>query len=601
MHYRNLPEMFFSIARTNPQKPAYRFKQDGTWQTITFSQASEQIKSIAVGLYKRGIRKGSTVALLSTNRPEWALCDYAIMCLGAVTVPLYPSLLPDQISFLLNHSEAALAIVEDEQQLDKIKTIQAQCSAINHFVIMDKPKNTLPENWELLSAVIENGQSIPEREPNIIDSHLKNVQPDDLATIIYTSGTTGEPKGAMLTHSNFLFNIESAAKIFTIYPDDSLLSFLPLSHVLERMAGHFLATSFGCTISYAESIEAVAQNLIEVKPTIAISVPRLFEKIYAKIWDMVESGPAVKRTLFNWAIAVGNAMVEHTQNKTKPGFGLITKHHVAQKLVFSKLQERLGGRMRFFVSGGAPLSAEIARFFTSVGIYILEGYGLTETSPAITMNHFGKFRFGSVGPVMPDEEVKIAEDGEILTRGGHVMKGYFKNPEETAEVFDEEGWFHTGDIGYLDNDGFLVITDRKKNIIVTAGGKNIAPQPIENKLLSSKYIEQAVVIGDKRKYCTAVLTLSEEALTHWFAENRLPQTEPTEYQNLEQLRTLIRSEIDRLTADLPSYETIKDFYIAPQLFTIESGHLTPSLKIKRREVEKTYFNEINQLYNRNKG
>ncbi len=589
--------MFFSMARANPDKPAYRYKDQTAWKDISFSKAAQTILNLASGLYEHGIRKGKTVALISHNRPEWAFCDYAIMSLGAATVPVYPSLLPDQISFLLNHSEVSLVIVEDEQQMEKIQAIQSQCTAINHFVIMDKPETGLPEGWELLNSIIKNGQAVLDREPSLIEDHLEKVHPDDLATIIYTSGTTGEPKGAMLTHSNFLFNIESAAKIFTIYPDDSLLSFLPLSHVLERMAGHFLATFFGCTISYAESIEAVAQNLIEVKPTIAISVPRLFEKIYARIWDMVESGPAAKRTVFNWALSVGNAMVEHTLNNTRPGTLLKAKHQLAHKLVFSKLQERLGGRMRFFVSGGAPLSAEIARFFTSVGIFILEGYGLTETSPAITMNHFGKMRFGSVGPVMPGEEVKIAEDGEVLTRGGHVMKGYFKNPQETAEVFDPDGWFHTGDIGYLDKDGFLIITDRKKNIIVTAGGKNIAPQPIENKLLSSKYIEQVVVIGDKRKFCTAVLTLSEEALAHWFSEKRLPNVDPTEYQSLQPLRALIRKEIDRLTEHLPSYETIKDFYIAPQPFTIESGHLTPSLKIKRKEVEKTYFNEINQLYN----
>ncbi len=597
MRYNNLSEMFFSMARATPEKPAYRFKNQKNWKDISFSKATQTVLNLAAGLYERGIRKGNTIALISHNRPEWAFCDYAIMSLGAVTVPIYPSLLPDQISFLLNHAEISLVIVEDEQQREKIQAVQNQCTTINHFVVMDKPETGLPDGWELLDSVIKSGQAILDRKPRLIEEQLKTVQPDDLATIIYTSGTTGEPKGAMLTHSNFLFNIESAAKIFTIYPDDSLLSFLPLSHVLERMAGHFLATSFGCTISYAESIEAVAQNLIEVRPTIAISVPRLFEKIYARIWDTVESGSAAKRTIFNWALSVGNAMVEHTLNKTQPGTFLKVKHRLAHELVFNKLQERLGGRMRFFVSGGAPLSAEIARFFTSVGIFILEGYGLTETSPAITMNYFGKIRFGSVGPVMPDEEVKIAADGEVLTRGGHVMKGYFKNPQETAEVFDKEGWFHTGDIGYLDEDGFLIITDRKKNIIVTAGGKNIAPQPIENKLLSSKYIEQIVIIGDKRKFCTAVLTLSEEALTHWFAEKRLPKIDPTDYQNLGPLRTLIRGEIDRLTADLPSYETIKDFYIAPQPFTIESGHLTPSLKIKRQEVEKTYLNEINRLYN----
>ncbi len=596
MQYKNLPEMFFSVARATPQKPAYRYKEKNRWKDISFSEALYNVQHLAAALHERGIGNGYSVAIISHNRPEWAISDYAIMSIGAVTVPIYPSLLPEQISLLLNHSEVSMVIVEDEQQWKKIQSIRSQIPAVNHFVLMDKPDNGLPAGWELLHHVIKSGKTILEQEPELIEDSVSKIQPDDLATIIYTSGTTGEPKGAMLTHSNFLFNIEGAAKIFTIYENDSLLSFLPLSHVLERMAGHFLATFFGCTISYAERIEAVPQNLIEVKPTIAISVPRLFEKIYARIWDTVESGPVVKRILFNRALDIGKAMLDHTLHKTQPGIILKMKHRLAQKLVFSTLQAKLGGRMRFFVSGGAPLSAEIARFFAAVGIYILEGYGLTETSPAITMNHFDAFRFGTVGPVMPDEEVRIANDGEVLTRGGHVMKGYYKNPQATAEVFDEDGWFHTGDIGHLDADGFLVITDRKKNIIVTAGGKNIAPQPIENKLLGSRYIEQIVLIGDRRKYCTAVLTLSEEAITYWCTVNRLPLLQAKAYQSSKPIRALIRKEIDRLTAHLPSYETIKDFYIAPQPFTIESGHLTPSLKVKRQEVEKTYSDAINQLY-----
>ncbi|HES59636.1 MAG TPA: long-chain fatty acid--CoA ligase, partial [Caldithrix sp.] len=380
------------------------------------------------------------------------------------------------------------------------------------------------------------------------------------------------------------------------YDTDVFLSFLPLSHIFERMAGHYLSCYHSCTVAYAESIDAVAQNLTEIKPTLMVSVPRLYEKIFARVIDMIESGPPLKRKIFYWAVGVGKAYINLVmEHKSVPGL-LSLKQKLAHKLVFHKLQDRVGGRTRFFVSGGAPLSADIAEFFGAAGIKILEGYGLTETSPVIAVNLEDNYRFGTVGPIVPGVEVKFAEDGEILTRGDHVMVGYFKKEEETKEAIDDEGWFYTGDIGELDDRKMLKITDRKKNIIVTSGGKNIAPQPIENMLITSQYIEQALVIGDKRKFCSAIIVPSEENMKSWAKEMKIEFSNYSEMIALSEINKLIQSEIEKVTIGLASYETIKNFIFAKGPFTIETGELTPSLKIKRNIVEKNYASDIDKMY-----
>lgn len=594
MTYQNLAQMFFSKRDQIPEKSAYRFKENGNWSTVTYKESVDQCEQIAAGLLNLGIQPRDKVAIVSNNCLEWALIDYATISIGAVLVPIYPSLLQEQVEFLLNHSEAKIVFAENTIQIEKIDAVRTAMSVCEQFISIED--SIEQEGWQSLSQLSEQGTEKLNTEPGCVESAIKEVSRDQLATIIYTSGTTGEPKGALLSHHNFLSNIENAANIFTFYDTDLLLSFLPLSHVLERMAGHYQATFHNIEIAYAESIEAVPQNILEVRPTLMISVPRLYEKMYAKILETVEYGPALKQKIFYWAIKVGQVTIQCKMEHKSMGTIQKFKQTLADKLVFSKLKEKMGGRIRFFVSGGAPLSAEIAAFFGSAGLYILEGYGLTETSPAITMNSLDHFRYGTVGQILPNEEVKFAEDGEILTRGGHVMQGYYKNPEDTAEVLDAENWFYTGDIGYLDDDGYLVITDRKKNIIVTSGGKNIAPQPIENALVSSKYIEQSVMIGDKRKYCTAVIVLSDEAVLRWTTENGMNSILPKDYNNMDALRNLIREELDRLTEHSSSYEKIKSFYLAPVPFTIESGDLTPSLKVKRNVVEVKYANEIDELY-----
>lgn len=594
MAYQNLAEMFFNRREELPDKPAFRHKKDGQWISVSYKQAVDRAERIAAALLKAGLQAGDKAALLSNNCLEWALIDYAVISVGAVLVPVYPSLTSEQVAFLIKHSEAKILFAENERQAEKVDAIKTGLTGCGHFITMNESKPR--KGWTSLSDFEQSGLSDLKENASLILKKIKTVKRQDPATIIYTSGTTGEPKGAVLLHHNFLSNIENAAEIFTFYDTDLLLSFLPLSHVLERMAGHYQAVYHTIEIAYAESIEAVPQNILEVKPTLMVSVPRLYEKMYAKILDTADSGSALKQKIFYWAVETGRTFIDKKLAGKTVGALLAFKQKIAARLVFSKLKAKMGGRIRFFVSGGAPLSPEIAAFFAAAGLYILEGYGLTETSPAITMSTLEHFRFGSAGRCLPNQEVKIAEDGEIVTRGGHVMQGYYKNPDATREVLDDDGWFYTGDIGYLDDDGFLHITDRKKNIIVTSGGKNVAPQPIENELILSKYIEQSVMIGDKRKYCTALVVLAQEAVANWAQQQGQGLIKPIDFDKHENLRKLIRQEIDRLTISYASYERIKDFYIAPAPFTIESGELTPSLKVKRNVVEKKYKDQIDALY-----
>lgn len=593
MQYSSLAEMFFSVADRFSSKTAFMYKKEGAYQSISFKDVAEKVNNVAGGLADLGVKAGDKVALLSENRLNWAISDYGILSIAAVNVPIYPSLLPKHVEYLINDSQSVAIIVSNEEQYNKVKEIKNNCSSLKGIIVMDLPESPDYLTYDQLMA---KGKVFNDKNPDYIEKQIKNTKADDLATIIYTSGTTGEPKGAMLKHSNFISNVEGAKEAIKVDEKDIFLSFLPLCHVFERMAGHYLATYSASTIAYAESIDTVADNMGEVHPTVMTSVPRLYEKIYAKILDNVENGPGLKRKIFYWALGVGKDYVTNIMNHNPISSGLKFKRNLAYKLVFSKLSERVGGNMRFFVSGGAPLSREIAEFFGAAGLIILEGYGLTETSPVIAVNTLEKFRFGTVGPLLNNVEVKIAEDGEILTRGPHVMIGYFNKEEQTKEAIDSEGWFHTGDIGLIDEDGFLKITDRKKNIIVTAGGKNVAPQAIENLLVTNKYVEQALVIGDKRKFCSAIIVPAFEVVREW------AKSEGVEFENDQQLvksekvQELFIREVDRLNNDLASYETIKKVTLSDHLFSIESGELTPSLKIKRKIVEENFKDQIDAMY-----
>jgi long-chain acyl-CoA synthetase len=596
MDYLNLADMFFSKRQDFPTNTAYRFKKDGQWKALTFAEAVEQSEKLSAGLAYYGIEKGEKVAIISTNRVEWALIDYAVLALGAALVPVYPTLLKDQVQYIINDSEAKIVIVENDDQRDKINQIRDGLSNVAHCFCIEGVVEKDDSKWHTLDSLAEKGESFLKETPDYVSDWVQKIKREDIATVIYTSGTTGEPKGAVLSHKNFLSNLDEVSKLFKCYPEDIFLSFLPLSHILERTAGHYFSCYNASMVAYAESIDAVAANMQEIKPTMMISVPRLYEKMYSRVLEAAESGSPLKRKIFYWSVKNGRKYMQLVNNNQSVPLSLKIKKGIATKLVFSKLQERVGGRLRYFVSGGAPLAAEIGEFFNAAGLIILEGYGLTETSPGISFNRPESYRFGTVGMPLPGYEVKIADDGEILTRGDHVMLGYLNKEKETNEVIDSEGWFSTGDIGFIDEDGYLTITDRKKNIIVTSGGKNIAPQPIENKLVTGKYIEQAVVIGDNRKFCSAVIVPDRESVIKW------AQNANIEYDDFEKLIknpqfiALIQNEIDLLTEEYSSYERIQKIVLVSEAFSQETGELTPSLKVKRKVVEEKYAKQIDELY-----
>lgn len=596
MNYINLADMFFSKRRDFTSNTAYRFKKDGQWVALTFKEAVDQSEKLAAGLAYYGINKGDKVALISTNRVEWALIDYAVLALGAALVPVYPTLLKDQVRYILNDSGAKIVIVEKKDQIDKVNIIRDKLNEVGHYFYIEGIVETNNTPWHALDSLADKGESFLKKNPDYVTGSIQDIKREDIATIIYTSGTTGEPKGAILSHKNFLSNLDCVSQLFACYPEDVFLSFLPLSHVLERTAGHYFSCYNAAMVAYAESIDAVAANMQEIKPTLMISVPRLYEKMYSRILEAVESGSPLKRKIFHWSVKVGRKYMKLIKEKDTVPISLKIKKGIASKLVFSKLKERVGGRLRYFISGGAPLAAEIGEFFNAAGLIILEGYGLTETSPGISFNRPESYKFGTVGMPLPGYEVKIAEDGEILTRGDHVMLGYLNKEEVTKEVIDNEGWFYTGDIGFIDDEGFLTITDRKKNIIVTSGGKNIAPQPIENKLVTGKYIEQAVVIGDNRKFCSAVIVPDREATINWAQNANIDYDDIDKLINQPQFTALLQNEIDLLTEDFSSYERVQKFILVSEPFSLESGELTPSFKVKRKVVEENYASQIDALY-----
>jgi long-chain acyl-CoA synthetase len=567
------------------------YKKDGSYTPISTDEFGKDVKHFALGLRELGYEAGDKLIILSENRPEWVMTDLANLCLGGISVPIYTSLVPEQIQYIIDNSDAKVVVFSDEEMWGKINVIRSELAKVEHYITCqaDGPEGTLT-----FADVQKRGEKLAEDQPDLFEELALKVKPEDVASIIYTSGTTGVPKGVMLKHSNFVSNVHAVLKIIEFTHKDTVLSFLPLSHVLERMVT-FAYLSKGCSIAYAESIETVAENLLEVRPHIMVSVPRVFEKIYAKVMDNVLASSSLKRKIFFWAVKIGR---EYGKNKllNQPVSGSLQfKKKIAHKLVFSKIIEKTGGRVRFFVSGGAPLSKDIAEFFYAMGLIILEGYGLTETSPVIAVNTLEDIKFGSVGKLMPGVEVKIAEDGEILTKGPHVMKGYYKMEAETQEVI-KDGWFYTEDVGYLDDEGFLTITDRKKDLIVTAGGKNVAPQPIENILKTNPYISSAVVIGDKRKFISALIVPNFEKLEEYANANNISYSDYSDLVKNDMVVNFIESEINRATPGLASYEKVKKVALLDREFEIEKGEITPTLKVKRNIIEQKYKGTIDNLY-----
>jgi long-chain acyl-CoA synthetase len=588
-----LNRLFLDAVATYRKPDALQVKRNGRYEPISHDTLAERVRRAALGLEELGVRAGDRVAILSENRPEWAIADYACLMMGVADVPIYPNLPADQICYILRDSGAVGIFVSNAEQAAKIAEIRAECTALRNVITFADS----PAGVDLTLAAVEaQGATVDnEARRGVYLDRANSVRPDDLATIIYTSGTTGEPKGVMLTHDNIFSNVEASRIAIPFAGNDIGLSFLPLSHIFERMAGHYLMMATGTSIAYAESIDTVPLNLTEVRPTLVLSVPRLYEKMYARVLENALSGGAVKKRIFFWARGVADRWADVKLAGGEPRGLLAVQYSIAQKLVFSKLQARTGGRMRYFVSGGAPLASEINKFFYAAGLVILEGYGLTETSPVICVNIPSAFRIGTVGKPIAGVEVMIAPDGEILTRGPHVMKGYFNKPAATAEAIDTGGWFHTGDIGVL-QDGFLSITDRKKDIIVTAGGKNIAPQPIENKVKTNKYVSQAVMIGDKRKFPVMLVVPNWESLEKWAKLNNILWTERAQLLAMPTIQKKMEKEVMEEVTSFAHFEQPKKIAVLEHDFSVERGELTPTLKVKRRVVDKTYKSVIDSLY-----
>ncbi|MBI3615740.1 MAG: long-chain fatty acid--CoA ligase [Candidatus Omnitrophica bacterium] len=559
--WQTIPQMVFAQAKRLGDRTALRAKRSGIYRDISWNELQSHVRKLALSLIDLGVHPQDRVGLLSENRPEWAFADLGILAAGAVTVPIYTTLTAEEIEYILQNAQARLLFVSSPELMTKVLPLQLKMDL--KVVLFDAPYRVAgPRVW-WLGELIGLGETAGPKVREELESRLANSRPEDVVSIIYTSGTTGHPKGVMLTHRNFLSNCAAIAEVLPITEKDSTLSFLPLSHVFERCAGYYFVLSVGGSVAYAENMETVPTNLLEIKPTILTAVPRFYEKMHERVQESVRAASVLKRWIFHWAVRV---------ERGSPLYGL------ADHLVFSKLRARLGGRLRFCISGSAPLSKELSEFFYRAGVLILEGYGLTETSPVITANRPEKFRFGSVGLPLPGVEVRIAEDGEILTRGPHVMKGYFNNPEATAEAIDSDGWFHTGDIGNLSPEGFLTITDRKKDMIKTSGGKMVAPQNLENALKSDPLIADCVVIGDRRKYISALIVPAESILHHPEAEK------------------MVQERIDRLNEKLASFEQIKKFTLLPEPFSLQAGELTPTLKVKRRVVAEKYSAQIESMY-----
>ncbi len=597
VQFSTIPEMFVRITDrfTASGRPFLMAKREGKYQPISYAEVRRRVELTALGLASLGISRGDRVSIIAENRPEWVYADQGIAALGAISVPVYPTMTAKQNEYIFNDAGVRAVIVSNQFQLSKVlKTLDAVPS-LKHIIVMNENVGASEPGVMSFSKLQELGEEFERRNPAFFDESRRNVRPDDLLTLIYTSGTTGNPKGVMLTHANLCTNIIDAATCIDIEENDVLLSFLPLSHSFERMAGNYTAMACGATIAYAESIETVQANLMEVRPHVVTTVPRLFERMHSRVMKQLDAAPPQRRKIFFWALDVGKRYAAARKAKRFDPV-LRLKHLVADRLVFRKLREKLGGRIKFMVSGGAALPKEFGEFFEAVGILILEGYGLTETSPVISVNRIDRYRFGTVGQPIPNVEVKIAADGEILARGPNIMKGYWNLPEMTAEVIDTDGWFHTGDIGEMDSDGFIRITDRKKHLFVSSGGKNIAPQPIENLFLSSKYIEQFVLIGDRRMYCTALVVPDFEALKAYAAENGIGPLHNHELIRHPEIHALIERDIDQLQKDLANYERVRKFILLAKPFTIEDGELTPTQKVRRKVVEEKYAELIERMY-----
>lgn len=592
--FSTLPEMLdgvFSSLKNSASHFPYAKKVNGKYQNITYADLQNQVLAIAAFLKSIGIDNGDRVGILSENRLEWVISDMGSLKAGAIDVPIYPTLPPNQIEYILTNSETKAIFVSTELQLRKVLKIKSQVPSLK-TIISFQPLSETDDSLIEFQVAIREGKKVLEKHPNILQH--SNPKPDDVATLIYTSGTTGSPKGVMLTHKNLCENVKSCSEVLRLDQSDSSLSFLPLSHAYERTAGYYLMFACGAQIFFAESIETVSLNITEAKPTVIITVPRLFERIKSSILKTVDQSTPIRKKLFYWALKQGKI---YHQNKLESKSNLVNTSQLklADTLVLSKIKTKFGGRLRFFVSGGAALPQQTGEFFQALGITILEGFGLTETAPVTHVNRPGKIKFGTVGMPVKNVEAKIAEDGEILLKGPNIMKGYWEDEEATQEVI-KDGWFYTGDIGVIDNDGFLKITDRKKHIIVSSGGKNIAPLPIENLLGDSQYVDQVMIYGEKRPFLVAIIVPNFENLEQFAETNSLSFDKHQDLVGEPKVQELYKTLLKETSQKLATHEKVRKYLIILEPFTVDNGHMTPTLKLKRKTIEERYKSEINALY-----
>ena len=582
-----LAQLFKTVVE-HDKPEAILTKETGAYAPISSAEFERRVLRLQTALLDAGLGRGDKCALLSENRWEWAATDFAMMSAGIISVPIYPTLPPEQIRYLLEHSESKALFCSTREQLDKILEIRGQLPELGMVAVFDAVNE--PDVRQLSELIGDGAVTADERAR--CEAAADAVTADSLASIIYTSGTTGVPKGVMLSHGNLTSNIRDS--LIEVGTDDVALSFLPLCHVAERLADYVYFGS-GATVAYAESIETVAANMGEVRPTIAVGVPRFFEKVYGRVMAAMAAAPAIRRKIFEWAVSVGKAATPYIANgEPLPGL-LGFKHGLAEKLVFHKLRGRLGGRIRMFISGAAPLPQHLAEFFYALGLPIYEGYGLTETSPLVSINTQANLKFGTVGKLIPNVEVQIDDDGEILVRGPNIMQGYYKMEEQTAEVMDGD-WFRTGDIGKLDGEGYLSITDRKKDMFKTSGGKYIVPAPIENSLKRSQLIETAVVIAEGRNFPSALIVPDFAALSAWAESKGIQAGSNAELCAHEAVLAHMMDEVTGQCSSLAKFEQIKKIALIPNDFSIDGGELTPTMKVRRREVDKKYADVIEGIY-----
>ncbi len=604
---QTLSETYLERIKATPARVGFRYKPTypeagpvGVWKDVTYRQFDEQCRLVSFGLMGLGVLPKDRVAILANTRFEWALSDIAILGAGAITVPIYASNTPEDCAFILNHCEAKIAIVENEKQLEKLAENRSKLPHLQRIVVIEplSPSATAAQPEVLSYLDLKNlGRKEEALSPERFENNLLGAVPEDLLTICYTSGTTGIPKGVMLSHSNMVSVLEDAVKELQsfIVPDQEIfVSFLPFSHVIGKLES-MAAYTFGYQECYAESLDKLMENISEIRPTLLFAVPRIFEKAYTRVNSLIESGPATRKALFQWALTAGRTYFQALWDGRTPSLLEKLEYQAAKRLVFSKVAQRFGGRLRFAICGGAPLPQQIGEFFQIIGVDIIEGYGLTETCAPCTMNPPSDLRFGSVGRPLPEVQLKIAEDGEILIKSKKVFQGYYKMPEETKQAI-QDGWLQTGDIGRIDDEGYLYITDRKKDLIITSGGKNIAPQKIENLAKSRKFINQFFVYGDRRNYLTALVTLDREPTEKYAQEQQILFSEYRELVKHPKIIALVQRLIEEVNSHLASFETIKKFRILPSDFSVDSGEMTPSLKLKRNVIQHNFQADLDSMY-----